>query len=253
MAEKFCLKWNDFNSNVSKSFGFLRNEDFLHDVTLVGDDYKQISAHKFVLSTCSQYFKNIFKNQRIQPYQHPLICLSGISSGDLNNILDYIYEGEVQIYQVDLDRFLDIAQRLKLDGLLANEDNTIPDFIDTNIMDESKPIIEYDVGMRAKLEQEDIQMEATTIGTVAVNSEYMSSIDEKIKEYITKGADKNYKCTLCGKIAKKISHIKNHIETHLDGLEFPCQPCDKTFRSRVSLGMHKSKFHKNAYLGQEIC
>ena len=38
MSEKFCLKWNDFETNVSKSFGLLRSEDFLHDVTLVSDD-----------------------------------------------------------------------------------------------------------------------------------------------------------------------------------------------------------------------
>ena len=64
MPEKFDLKWNDFHSNVSKSFGLLRNEDYLHDVTLVSDDYKQVTAHKLVLSACSEYFKNIFRNNR---------------------------------------------------------------------------------------------------------------------------------------------------------------------------------------------
>ena len=54
MSEKFCLKWNDFDSNVSKSFGKLRNEEYLHDVTLVGDDYTQLAAHKLVLSACSE-------------------------------------------------------------------------------------------------------------------------------------------------------------------------------------------------------
>ena len=55
MPEKFFLKWNDFYSNVSKSFGLLRNEDYLHDVTLVSDDYKQVTAHKLVISACSEY------------------------------------------------------------------------------------------------------------------------------------------------------------------------------------------------------
>ena len=50
MSEKFCLKWNDFHSNVSKSFGLFRNEEYLHDVTLVSDDHHQVSAHKLVLS-----------------------------------------------------------------------------------------------------------------------------------------------------------------------------------------------------------
>ena len=117
MAEKFCLKWNDFDSNVSKSFGLLRNEDYLHDVTLVGDDSNQVSAHKLVLSACSEYFKNIFKNNK---HTHPLLCIDGIASGDLNNIMDYIYNGEVKIFQDDLDRFLGIAQRLKLNGLIGN-------------------------------------------------------------------------------------------------------------------------------------
>ena len=34
---------------------------------------------------------------------------------ELNNILDYIYEREVQLYQDDLDNFLGVAQKLKID------------------------------------------------------------------------------------------------------------------------------------------
>ena len=64
MSEKFKLKWNDFHDNISNSFGLLRNEDHLHDVTLVSDDNLQLSAHKLVLSACSDYFKNIFKNKK---------------------------------------------------------------------------------------------------------------------------------------------------------------------------------------------
>ena len=77
MSEKFCLKWNDFHSNVSKSFGLFRKEDYLHDVTLVSDDNHQISAHKLVLSACSEYFKNIFKNNNKSNAQ-TLLCLEGM-------------------------------------------------------------------------------------------------------------------------------------------------------------------------------
>ena len=48
MSEKFNLKWNDFQTNASKAFNQFRNETFLHDVTLVSDDFKQIPAHKLV-------------------------------------------------------------------------------------------------------------------------------------------------------------------------------------------------------------
>ena len=34
MSEKFSLKWNEFSSNLSKTFGKLRNEDYFNEVTL---------------------------------------------------------------------------------------------------------------------------------------------------------------------------------------------------------------------------
>ena len=84
MSEKFCLKWNDFNANASTAFGRFRGKDFLEDVSLVGEDNHQIAAHKLVLSSCSEYFMNIFKNNK---HSHPLICLEGISNLDLTNML----------------------------------------------------------------------------------------------------------------------------------------------------------------------
>ena len=62
--DKFSLKWNDFNSNVQKSFRNLRTEDDFFDITLVGDVYKHVTAHKVVLSSCSEYFKGVFSNNK---------------------------------------------------------------------------------------------------------------------------------------------------------------------------------------------
>ena len=123
MAEKFCLKWNDFHSNIGKSFKSLRHEDDLFDVTLVSDDQSQVSAHKLVLSSCSEYFKTVLKKNK---HSHPMLCLNGVSSQDLNNILDYIYNGEIHIYQDNLNRFLDVAERFKLEGLMTG-DQTLKD------------------------------------------------------------------------------------------------------------------------------
>ena len=102
MSEKFNLKWNDFHTNASKAFGIFRNESFLQDVILVSEDFKHIPAHKLVLSACSEYFKRLFQETK---QSQPLICLDGVSSTDLKNVLDYVYEGEVKILQEDLDQF----------------------------------------------------------------------------------------------------------------------------------------------------
>ena len=114
MAEKFKLKWHDFHANFSKSLGLSRNEDYLHDVTLVSDDNVQMSAHKLVLSASSEYFKSIFKDNR---KSHLVLCLEGLLSEELTNVLDYIYNGEIRVYQEYLERFLHLARRFQLDGL----------------------------------------------------------------------------------------------------------------------------------------
>ena len=113
--EKFTLKWNDFQPNVTKSFQRLRNEKDYSDVTLIGDDYQPLLAHKVVLSSSSEYFKNVLYSSR--NHSSPVLCMEGVKKDDLTNVLDYIYNGELQIFQDDLDRFLLIAERLKLDGL----------------------------------------------------------------------------------------------------------------------------------------
>ena len=59
--EKFCLKWNDFQTTVSQSFGLFRREEDFFDVTLVSDDEVQMSAHKLVLSVCSTFFRSILR------------------------------------------------------------------------------------------------------------------------------------------------------------------------------------------------
>ena len=66
---------------------------------------------------CKHFYKSIFNKNK---HSHPLICLEGVSSNDVRNMMDYMYNGELQIFQDDLDRFLNVAQRLKLEVRGAN-------------------------------------------------------------------------------------------------------------------------------------
>ena len=124
MAKKFNLKWKGFQSNVTNTFKTLRTFEHFYDVTLVSDDQQQVSAHKVVLSSSSEYFKNILMSNK---HSHPMLCLSGVNQEDLKNILDYVYNGEIQIYQDQLDQFLNIAQRFQLEGLMQGKEETSPE------------------------------------------------------------------------------------------------------------------------------
>ena len=139
MDEKFCLKWNDFESNISKSFTKLRGETQLFDVTLVGQDQRKVSAHRLVLSACSEFFKNIFYSNT---HSHPMLYLDGVDSSEINLMLDYIYQGEIQIQQDHLDRFLEVANKFKLEGLMGCDDKDTAKTENVNHFDEVEDLIE---------------------------------------------------------------------------------------------------------------
>ena len=253
MSEKFCLRWNDFESNVSKSFRNLRMEEDFYDVTLVSSDHRKLQAHKLVLSACSEYFKNILK---LEKHANTFLCLEAISSEEIGHILDYIYNGEVKIYQEGLDRFLQIAQRFQLQGLIGEESHSKKDDIKDQAVDFNNQIPSWDnaqsniennsaaeiprrkVQLNTKVERSVIPLLGNEITT------NLEELDNKIWEYIEKDPTGFWKCTVCGKMDKKTTNIKEHVEIHVEGLTFPCKYCEKSFRSRNILRVHYYQKHR---------
>ena len=238
MSEKFSLKWNDFQSTVSSSFKTLRQEEDLFDVTLVSDDDVQISAHKLVLSASSSFFKSILrKNSHPQPF----IYLSRINSTNLGFILDYIYQGEVQIFQEQLDAFLDVAQKLKVSGLISTDNIEGESKKAFQVLDEHKFIEE------TEHINEETRGETYNSGKNKARYNLDSPTDLKVKSKVNELLTKNngqFTCTACRKSGKDGTNMKRHVETHIDGVSYDCNICDKTFRSKNSLGCHMSIFHK---------
>jgi len=115
-SEKFCLRWNDFESNISVAFRELREDKDFFDVTLACED-NQLSAHKVILSACSPFFRNILRRN---PHQHPLLYLRGVRHSDLQSVLNFMYHGEVNVAQEELNSFLAVAEDLKVKGLTQN-------------------------------------------------------------------------------------------------------------------------------------
>ena len=92
----------------------------------------------------------------------------------------------------------------------------------------------------------------TNTRVISLNAGDVDDANQRADELIETLADGSLKSTLCGKLAIKNSlkqfsrrDMRNHTETHLGGLYFDCQLCGKTFRSRNSLKVHRSLYHKN--------
>ncbi|XP_023337726.1 protein tramtrack, beta isoform isoform X3 [Eurytemora carolleeae] len=121
-SEKFCLRWNDFESNISISFRELRDDKDFFDITLACED-DQVQAHKVILSACSPFFRSILKRNQ---HQHPLLYLKGVKFSELQAVLNFMYQGEVNVAQEDLNSFLAVAEELKVKGLTQSNTKSSP-------------------------------------------------------------------------------------------------------------------------------
>ena len=259
MSEKLCLQWNDFKDNVLTAFSSLRGETDFADVTLACEDGELMEAHKVILSASSPFFRNILKKNK---HSHPLIYMRGVKSEVMLAILDFLYFGETNLFQDDLDLFLAIAEELHLKGLKgSNNDEMVANELphQTNDMKErmkENPVQNQQASVLKKSyssSKSNVKEHFDTFTrTVAVPSNLsvdLQDLDAKVTSMMEKTPGKNihkqplFRCTVCGKEAKN-GDMKKHIEAnHLEGVSIPCNLCDHIARSRRRLQTHKSKHH----------
>ena len=254
MSEKLCLKWNDFQENVKSAFVNFRGENDFSDVTLACTDGQQIEAHKVILAASSPFLAGVLKTNK---HPHPIIYMRGIKFQDLTAMIDFLYHGEANVYQDDLDSFLAIAEEFQLKGLMGGTD-------DAKAKSETKQSYAItDNGNNEDSEGSSItkryehasNVVAKKSGNIVAIQNHLSEdfqdLDKKVKSMMTKsqnmlpnGQQRAYVCKVCGKEGHG-SQIVKHIEAnHLEGLVIPCNYCEKTFRSRNALGQHKLIYHK---------
>ncbi|XP_039149014.1 protein bric-a-brac 1 isoform X5 [Drosophila simulans] len=112
-SQQFCLRWNNYQTNLTTIFDqLLQNECFV-DVTLACDG-RSMKAHKMVLSACSPYFQTLLAET---PCQHPIVIMRDVNWSDLKAIVEFMYRGEINVSQDQIGPLLRIAEMLKVRGL----------------------------------------------------------------------------------------------------------------------------------------
>lgn len=120
----FSLRWNNYQNTMTSVFQQLREDLSFVDVTL-SCEHGSLKAHKVsvyrlsiyilycklvncicfsifqvVLSACSTYFQKLLLEN---PCKHPTIILpADIIFTDLKTIIDFVYRGEIDVTESDL-------------------------------------------------------------------------------------------------------------------------------------------------------
>jgi len=339
-AEKFCLRWNDFESNISVAFRELREDKDFFDVTLACDD-DQIQGHKVILSACSPFFRSVLRKN---PHQHPLLYLKGVKYADLVAVLNFMYHGEVNVAQEELNSFLAVAEDLRVKGLTQNNssdtkssksDTPVPkprhreppersdtgpppkrprppppapspshhppapsqdptsrqsfhnsddDDIQEVVPVKSEPVSHTETnntvamapppepvyegggpshgivadpgednssmygddygdygqyGSEADGSFDGSMMDSSMAGSASADgNKELDRIIEESMDPIYLDNETLWKCKICQETRPHKSHMKNHVETHVEGITHFCHDCSKKYKTRQSLKMY---------------
>ena len=272
------VSWD--NPNLLKHFASLKNNVVFSDVTLVSDDQCFYPAHKAILSGASSFFNSVLHRFPYLQTSHPLLYLKGVNSTHLSYILDFIYDGKVEIPNDVVQQFVLTGEELKIEGLESEklfqqsckeetENQKILKAEEDEPFDESSMKAEQEIqnsfsepelDFNTKETESKLHSEDTNIlrNPALLNEDKpkkiycyekitltdKSEIKPKVQELTEKLETGWWKCRFCGFKAKKKEQLAGHIESHFDGLTFDCTSCDKTFNTKTAARAHKYRYHR---------
>ncbi|KAF5290931.1 hypothetical protein FQA39_LY14537 [Lamprigera yunnana] len=128
LNNQYALNWSDHSNHLKKAFDTLLSGNEFVDVTLSCEG-KKITAHKMLLSACSAYFYDLFRDN---PCQHPIVILRDVKFQNLVNVVKFMYVGEVNLPAEDLDDFVKTAKAFQIIGLPDEDTYVIEKEVDAN-------------------------------------------------------------------------------------------------------------------------
>lgn len=103
--------------NIGSMFKTLYKDELLTDCTLYCKD-GSIKAHKLILAASSPYFRKVFLEHN---EEHAIFIMHGISVGQLQDLLELIYKGSIDVPGETLNSVYDLAEDLQVTGVLVED------------------------------------------------------------------------------------------------------------------------------------
>ena len=244
-AEKMSISWDNFNRHIPKLFQDLHKEKVFADVTMVTKDNQQIQAHKVILSHCSLVFRNILLSN---PHPNPLIYLSNLTFHEIQSLLQFMYLGECQIKNEDIEKFTKLGQDYKISGLF--------EVLDGNFLIEPETEeIKKDPEVEGLLEEEDDLDELTDFLKKPSKEEKSLAITivEEPVDWWSISKDTKLQIVDVPNIEIQDIFISDDIKETLRAKPFSCEICQDRFAYSKGLRKHKRLTGHGTKLRCNVC
>ena len=288
MSDKFCIKRDDWNSDYFRNIRKMRC-----DVTLLSSDNRDISAHKDVLNCGGEYFLSILRfyhephpvikvNEATKDELN--LVLDFLYNGKVLVSQEYLetfiklghtfkLKGMVdEKYSVDLDdsESKDEEDRHNVDLNLNGENGIKMEWNGKRIRTYYTSGERKDQGKDMSLTKKWKQMlePTSTSGesqgkdgrpdyTISYKYNHITKHELRINSLTLFGKAINsgwYECHVCGRESQRYGHMEEHVQIHMENLEFTCTGagCGRTFKASSGHRQHLSKRQCPAYGGSRM-
>ena len=241
-SEKFNLTWNEFEQSTSNAFKDLLDQQDFVDVTLVCEDSKEIKCHKVVLSACSPVFKSILLRN---PHQHPLLYLSGVQHIELKSLVSFMYLGQTEVAQNDLNNFMAVASKFQIKGLSGEQKDTDRNEVLSN-EPEYKPMVFEDNEDLLNQQQHHSSLPVANLNDTSDYLEDYPAYEDS--NFMTNSGNLSlnegeFKCEKCEYKSKQKCHVKTHMRAQHEVVRYSCDYCDYKTGYTHNLKKHSRNKH----------
>lgn len=240
------IPWKSFPSDLLK---YVKQDTSQFDVTLICDEGLQVKAHKIILSTASDFLKEILCSL---DETNTYILLNEFKKHEVEKVLGFIYGGEVELMQADFEKFLHLSRMLGILDLGTSIDDINRDGC---AFQEAISIDRKNISITLKPQKLSVvksSLEPKTLQEVdCVNINEM--INEKSQLRLTSVLSKKdarepvmidglWECPICGRTFIRKYHAKCHTNIHFKS-DHRCDSCSKSFGTQESLRSHVRMVH----------
>jgi len=219
MADYFNIENANYSSDLSSSLSTLLSSSSLCDCTLVCED-GQLSAHKVILAATSTFFSSVFKQN---PHNHPLIYLRGVKIGQVQSVLEFVYNGATSVAEEDVSSFIAVANDLQIRGLREKQEDI------EDRMKEGKELVadNNEVENRVFIHPDPLYCTTPTpVEESAMDDEVENQIDKSA--HLIKEEDLTETTTQAAKISKSETNIHPNMNRKANTIKIKVNT-DKTF------------------------